>query len=150
MYLILMSKVIVLNPGLSEEIHIIVAGFHNDNTNSFVKYNPFDKLCWLRRLIDVYVTEKGLHVDHEGRIHPEVSQAKVQKWMKKKMAESGQDLAKALDVAESGIKIVVHLALDLTDVAFAHGKEIWSTDVSDILIAYWYIIVFPFCSKFVD
>ena len=138
MYLTLISQVTVLHPGLSEEIHIIVAGFHNDNTNNFVSSNPFDKLCWLRRLIEVYRAEKDLETDDDGRIVPEASQAKVQKWMKKKMVESGQDLEQALGVAASGVRIVVSLALDFTDATFAFGKEICSTDVSDILITYWY------------
>ena len=150
MYLTLISQVTVLHPGLSEENHIIVAGFHNDNTNNFVSSNPFDKLCWLRRLVEVYVAEKGLETDDDGRIVPEPRQVTVQNWMKKKMAESCQDLEKALGVAASGVRIVVSLALDFTDATFAFGKEICSDDVSDILITYCYIIVIPFCSKFVD
>ena len=121
-----------MNPGLSEEVKIIVAGYHNDNTNYFVQYNPFDKLCWLRRLIEVYIIDKNMDVDDEFRMTNE-KQSNVQKWIQTRMEESGQDLAKALQVTKTVLRIIVTLAMDLTESAYVWGKKICSTDVSNLV-----------------
>ena len=102
-----------------------------------MKYSPFDKLCWLRRLNEVYVIDKDLEVDEEGRGRG-LKQAKVQAWIRQKLEASGQKLENTLGVKSgTSVRIMVQSAMDLTNSAYEWGKEICSArEVSNSI--WWY------------
>ena len=74
---------------------------------------------------------EGVEVNEEGRGRG-LKQAKVQKWIRQKLAASGQKLENSLGVKnDTSVRIIIQSAMDLTNSAYEWGREICSArDVS--------------------
>ena len=107
---------------------VIIANYNNNLANTVVHQTAFDKVCYVRKLYEIYIADKDLDVDESGRV-PKASQKDFTDWAEAKLAVTGQKLEEAVGTKKSNVRIIVGTAMDTSNEGFAYAKELCKHEV---------------------
>ena len=124
-----------------KDMMIIIANYNNNITNAIVNQTAFDKVCYVKRLYDIFLVEENYPVDADGRNKDMKQVKKFTDWAEDRLSVTGQCLADAIGTRQSNVRTICQNAMHITKTALDWAKELCKSEVSEV------IVKVEFCQK---
>ena len=122
----------ILVPDIPQDMMVIIANYNNI-TNTIVDQTAFDKVCYVRRLYDIFLVEMEYAVDADGRNKDIKTTKEFIEWAEARLSVTGQGLADAIGTKESNVRTVCQNAMHIANTALEWAKELCTTEVSEVM-----------------
>ena len=117
-----------------KDMMIIIANYNNNITNAIVNQTAFDKVCYVKRLYDIFLVEKDYPVDADGRNKQMKQVGKFTEWAEERLSVTGQCLADAIGTKQSNVRTICQNAMHITKTALDWAKELCKSEVSEVIV----------------